>query len=279
MLQSDLRLHDSRFMKTTAMLIGFSIACASPAIALPQFTFDPAAAGLTGTSFTADNIILSDFSTVVLTPNGSGGATFTDDGVLAIAGLQLGSSPVSSGLNSTFGLYFQFSSAGTQNTPTFQGNTQGLFSQLSYTLYGYNVTGAVSYQPADVTPGGVLNPVALASGSLIAGGVGATVVPGFPATPNANTLLSLNPIVAGFFASPTPFYNADFASFTNSPSEVSFNGTGFVITQGGGSANFLTLPEPASFAVFGAGILGLGLIRHGKSHYGKKGFSDLKHFT
>ena len=137
-------------------------------------------------------MILSDFATVAFTPNGTGGQNFTDNGVLAVSGFQLGSSPVTvSGLNSTFGLYFQFTGTGSQNTLALNNNTVGTFSSLNYNLYGYAVSGAVSYLPSDTTPTGVSDPVLLATGALIAGGVGATTIPGFGGVPNANTLLTI----------------------------------------------------------------------------------------
>jgi hypothetical protein len=257
-------LRDIRYLKVTAGLLGFNIAASAPASALPQFTLDPAAAGWSGPSFIADNLILSDFATVVLTPDGSGGATFTDKGVLAVSGFQLDASPVDTSLNSSFGLYFQFSATGTQNTPDFSANTQGMFSTLDYTLFGYNVTGPVTYVPSDTTPVGIIDPIALATGTLISGGVGATTLPGTEAVPNANVLLTVAPTFSAFFASPDPFYNANFASFTNSPSEVVVDSSGFVITQGGGSANFLNVTEPSSLALLGVGFLSVGLF--GRRH-------------
>jgi hypothetical protein len=244
-------------IKTAAIAVGFSLAGAASAFALPQFTLDPAAAGLTGAAFTADNIILSDFATVAFTPNGTGGLNFTDNGVLAVSAFQLGSSTVSTGLNTTFGLYFQFTGTGSQNTLVLNNSTAGTFSSLNYNLYGYDVSGAVTYLPSNTTPTGVSDPVLLATGALSAGGIGATVVPGFGGVPNANTLLTISSTAASFFESPTPFYNADFAAFTNNPSQVTVNGTGFVIAGGGGSANFLDVSEPTSLALLAAGFGGL----------------------
>jgi hypothetical protein len=245
-------------IKTAAVAVGFSLAGAASAFALPQFTLDPAAAGLTGAAFTADNIILSDFATVAFTPNGTGGQNFTDNGILAVSGFQLGSSPVTvSGLNTTFGLYLQFTGTGTQNTLGLGDSTVGTFSSLNYNLYGYAVSGAVTYLPSDTTPAGVSDPVLLATGALIAGGVGATAIGNLGVVPNANTLLTISPTAASFFESPTPFYNADFAAFTNTLSEVAVNSSGFVITEGGGSANFLEVSEPTSLALLATGFGGL----------------------
>ena len=69
------------------------------------------------------------------------------------------------------------------------GLTTGTFTTLSYSLFGYNDTGPVTYLPSDVTPLGVVAPILLATGSLISGSVGATPILGFP-VPNAQAALS-----------------------------------------------------------------------------------------
>ena len=62
----------------TAFAAAITVACstASALTTLPEFTWDPSAVGLAGTSFTADNIIVSDFATATFTPDN----TFHEDG-------------------------------------------------------------------------------------------------------------------------------------------------------------------------------------------------------
>ena len=94
------------------LVLGAALVAASgSAFALPSFTWVPAGAtpALIGAPVTAENIVISDFSTVRLT----GGTSFTDSGFLAVQSFQnAGATVVAGGLNSTYGLYFAFSGAG-----------------------------------------------------------------------------------------------------------------------------------------------------------------------
>ena len=253
----------SRRVLPALTVLSLTLVCAS-SWALPVFTFAPGATfDLNGTTdVTADNIIVSDFSHVVI--NAATGA-FTDVGFLSVQGFQLaGSVAPSSGLNSSYGLYLGFSGAGTQTLGNpFTSFTSGNFTSLDYTLYGYNGPAAsfgldAANNPTTTASGAV----ALATGSLLQGTVSTS-----PATtsysPSANASVTFN-VAAGqsaFFTSPVPFYNSAFAAFTNTTSQVNaISPTEFTIRQGGGAFNFApvaAIPEPETYALM---LAGLGVI-------------------
>jgi len=257
-------------LRLSVLCAALGAAYSASAEVLPPFTLNPAGSAppLAGAQVRADNIIISDFSTVRLT-----GATFSDSGFLSVQSFQLGGTTVvAGGLNSTYGLFFEFSGTGSvtsanpATTPTF-----GQFSSLNYTLYGYNGPAATfgfdgSDNPTTSVAAG--SRVALATGSLLPG-AGQSSVGTTPQTPSFNAFASANlsfvpTATAGtFFLSPNPFYNVAVSSFINSPSQVSpltggFAG-GFSITNGGGSVNFTSpVPEPETYALFLAGIAAVG---------------------
>jgi hypothetical protein len=259
-------------------VVGAALAVASGStFALPNFTWVPGGATppLIGAPVTADNIIVSDFSTVRFT----GPTSFTDTGFLAVQTFEMGGTTVvAGGLNSTYGLYFQFSGAGTVTG----GNpatsvTSGSFSSLNYTLFGYNGPAATFGFNAsdDPTITGAPGAVALATGSLLPGPNQSSVgsnpqSPTFTSFAGAN--LSFNPTAAGagFFANPATFYNVAVSSFINSPTQVTPVAAGFAsgfrIAQGGGSVNFAApIPEPETYALMLAGLGAIGwMVRRRK---------------
>ncbi|MEO7335398.1 MAG: flocculation-associated PEP-CTERM protein PepA [Caldimonas sp.] len=241
-------------------------AAGSAASALPVFTLNPAGAGLTGALVTADNILVSDFSTVTF---GAGG-NFTERGFLSITDFQLGGSNIAAdGLNSTYSLYLDFTATGHQTlgtTPT-AGVTAGVFDTLNYSLMGVSGNSTFNISTgANPTVTNAGSPITLATGSLKEGVV-VTVPTGGSFVPSAAATVSFAVASAAFFQSPVPFYNTAFTAFTNPLSTVTAfgaagqAGSGFTINNGGGALNFAQpIPEPETYALMLAGLGAMGFV-------------------
>jgi len=246
-------------------LVAFALAAAySSSWALPVFTLNPSAAGMNGTQFTADNILISDFSSVTF----SDATHFTDTGMLQVTSFQLGGSTFTpAGLNASGGYSLWFAFTGTGHLTSGTASTlatspsNGEFDSLSYTFNGAAGQSTFSIGPGNVPTRSGPASILVAQGSLIAGGVGSTNAGGGNFVPTAAATVSFATAASAgvFFVSPVPFYNVALTAFTNTLSEVAFNGTGFTITQGGGSVNFASpVPEPDTYALMlgGLGVLG-----------------------
>lgn len=253
--------HYQMLWRHTAVALATLVACAN-ARAEPAFQLDPGGVGLTGAAFTADNLKITDYSTVRF--DGAGG--FTDTGFLSVSSAQLaGSDLIPGGLNSTYGMYFQFSGSGTTTTgnptttPTF-----GTFSDLTYSLYAYQGAAATfGFDAADNPTKSATTDILLGSGSLVAGSVGTVPVGSGGFTPVASAALSFNQAAgaSSFFVSPNPFYDLAFAAFTNTSTQVVPIANGFKIAAGGGAVNFATaVPEPKAYALMLAGVIAVGLM-------------------
>lgn len=247
-------------LRRAAVALAAMAVCAG-AQAANSFTFDPSAAGLTGTSFTADNVLISDYSTVTF--DGSGG--FTETGFLPITSFQLGGTAVTAdGLNSTYGMYVSYTASGTTTsedpltTPTI-----ATFQTLTYTLYGYNGTAATFGFAADNTPTETASgEVVLATGDLLSGYGFTLPAPGTGGfSAGANMAVTFNTVASGFFVGPTPFYTQANAIFGHTPNQVvAFDG-GFRVEQGGGPLNFAApIPEPETYMLMLAGLAAVGFI-------------------
>lgn len=260
--------------RATRALIATALAVGCVSVwALPAFTLNPQGAGpaLNGGAVTADNIIVSDYAHVV---SDLGTHTFTETGLLSVQSFQLAGAAVSSpGLNTTYGLYIDFTGTGIQ---TLTGNpltdfTGGSFTSLSYTLYGYNGPSATfAFDAANNPTTTATGAVALATGALIRGRVStspAEAEDGSPYSfvPSANATVTFNPLPAqaGFFQAPANFYNLGFAAFTNTVSQVEIlSPNEFLVREGGGAFNFAAtpVPEPESYALLMAGLAAVGFV-------------------
>jgi hypothetical protein len=243
-------------------LVSVALAAAySGAWALPVFTLSPSSVGLTGASVTADNVILSDFSTV----NFTSGTNFTERGYLSITNFQLGgSNVVAGGLNSTYSLYFDFTGTGhstSANTDPTAAVTSGVFDTLNYSLIGVNGTSTFSVAGNNPSVSNSGATQVLATGSL-QNGVTVSVPQSGSYIPSAAATVSFA-VASGkeAFFSPQPFYNVAFTAFTNSLSTVTPFANGFTINNGGGNLNFATpVPEPETYALMLAGLGAVGFV-------------------
>ena len=227
----------ARTLLSVALVAAYSSASA---LDLPDFTWNPSGAGLTGTTFTADNIIVSDFATVTFTA----GTTFHEEGYLGVSSFQLNGKDINAGgLNTTYSLYFHFTGDGIVNGP---------FTALNYQLIGTN--SVPTFGPGGAISGAVA-PVQLASGSLIAGSTG--TINGLP---GAGATVTFNAAASPFYVTPpsSTFYNMALTAFINPQGTVTPTANGFMIDNGGGSVHFAPIPEPETYALMlaGVGILG-----------------------
>lgn len=253
------RFASSPLLRRTAVALAVLVSGAAANAALPQFTFNPSVITPEQKSVTADNLLISDYSTVTFT---NGGLGFTEGGYLVVTGFQIGSKNLDvSGFGSSYGMYIRFDGMGvTQAGNPATADTSGYFTDLKYTMYGYTNPTTAEFTSTSETAAGDIK---LASGMLLAGSVGTKVerdMFGKPTglfTPDASARLTFDiaPGAAGFFVAPVPFYNIALTSFTNTTSQVTAFSTGFNITQGGGAINFISaVPEPETYALMLAGL-------------------------
>lgn len=261
------------------MAAGIAVGISTAASAAPTvFTWDPSAVGLTGGAVTADKITVSDFSSANIDAVGN----FTEKGALNIVGFLLGGSgATATGLGSTYSLYLTFTASGNQGgpIPTPGHTVSGFINSITYTLWATpNGSPPLTFTPGggNVAISGNSGAFALATGS--GGGTLSDFVTltntGTAFIPSAQAITSFNPCTgvsgdctgdeSAFFKAPPLNTLLDLeAAFTNTAGVATVNGTFLDINGGGGNLDLTVAPapEPATMAVLGVGLLGLGMLR------------------
>ena len=245
-----------------AVGLGTMTALCSPSSAsvLP-FTLDPNAASPslagTGSAFTANGISLSSYLTAVVQPDFS----FTTRQLLPVTGFTLNGAPVAApGLGSSYGLYFDITTAGNQPPGNFTYSTISVALKADPgNLDGLPIATASGIAFANTGATGAADDVTLATGSLASATLAFNPVTGVRNAHFVETF-AISPGESGFFGASLLDGSVLLdIQLTTNPNTFTLVPGGDYINGAFGTAQFVA--EPGSMMLFCSAVAGLLIVR------------------